>query len=64
VLRAFELSDFPIYQGWFSDPETRRWVADTDAFCDSEHRQKRIGSPGAKEQQQEILCILKKHGAT
>jgi hypothetical protein len=22
------------------------------------------GSPAAKEQQQEILCILKKHGAT
>ena len=30
MLRPFRSSDFSIYQGWFSDPETRRWVSCPD----------------------------------
>jgi RimJ/RimL family protein N-acetyltransferase len=30
VQRPFRPSDLPIYQNWFSDPETRRWISRPD----------------------------------
>jgi len=30
VMRPFKLSDMPIYQSWFSDQKTQRWVLRPD----------------------------------
>jgi len=30
MVRPFRLSDLPIYQGWFSDSDTQRWVSRPD----------------------------------
>jgi hypothetical protein len=30
MIGPFRLWDLPIYQGWFSDPDTQRWVSRPD----------------------------------